>query len=283
MSEIERYDRRKVTDIAFRTACALAVLIAVLPLASVLYYTASRGLGGIDLDFFTRLPKPVGEKGGGMGNAIDGTLRLVGMACVFGIPVGVLAGSFLAEFPDSVFSTVVRFSADVMAGIPSITVGIFAYSVVVLRMGRFSAVAGSVALAAIMLPTVTRTTEELLRLVPGSLREAALGLGVAKWRATLFVVLRTALPGIMTGIMLAVARIAGETAPLLFTAFNNRFWAQGLDQPIASLPVQIYTYAVSPFEDWHRQAWAAALVLVTMVLLLNVTARLIVRPGVRAR
>jgi len=271
-----RYNRRHVTDKLFRGACTFAVLVALLPLASVLYYTASRGLGGIDLDFFTRLPKPVGEVGGGMGNAIDGTLRLVAMACVIGIPVGVLAGSFLAEFPGSAFSTVVRFSADVMAGIPSITVGIFAYSVVVLNMGRFSAIAGAVALAVIMLPTVTRTTEELLRLVPASLREAALGLGVSKWRATLFVVLRTALPGIMTGIMLAVARIAGETAPLLFTAFNNRFWAQGIDQPIASLPVQIYTYAVSPFEDWHRQAWAAALVLVAAVLVLNVAARLVV-------
>ena len=276
MMDEGRYNRRHVTDKLFRGACTFAVLVALLPLASVLYYTASRGLGGIDLDFFTRLPKPVGEVGGGMGNAIDGTLRLVAMACVIGIPVGVLAGSFLAEFPGSAFSTVVRFSADVMAGIPSITVGIFAYSVVVLNMGRFSAIAGAVALAVIMLPTVTRTTEELLRLVPASLREAALGLGVSKWRATLFVVLRTALPGIMTGIMLAVARIAGETAPLLFTAFNNRFWAQGIDQPIASLPVQIYTYAVSPFEDWHRQAWAAALVLVAAVLVLNVAARLVV-------
>ena len=277
------FTRRKVTDLAFRGACVFAVLVALLPLASVLYYTAARGLGGVDLDFFTRLPKPVGETGGGMGNAIDGTIRIVGMACVIGIPVGVLAGSFLAEFPGTSFSTIVRFSADVMAGIPSITVGIFAYSVVVLRMGRFSAIAGAIALAVIMLPTVTRTTEELLRLVPGSLREAALGLGVAKWRATMFIVIRTALPGITTGIMLAVARIAGETAPLLFTAFNNRFWAQGIDQPIASLPVQIYTYAVSPFEDWHRQAWAAALVLVVMVLILNITARLVVRPGVKAR
>jgi phosphate transport system permease protein len=283
MIEEGSYRRRKVTDLVVRGACTFAVVVALVPLASVLYYTASRGLGGIDLDFFTKLPKPVGEVGGGMGNAIDGTLRLVAMACVIGIPVGVLAGSFLAEFPGSAFSTVVRFSADVLAGIPSITVGLFAYSVVVLHMGRFSAVAGAIALAVIMLPTVTRTTEELLRLVPGSLREAALGLGVSKWRATLFVVLRTALPGITTGIMLAVARIAGETAPLLFTAFNNRFWSQGVDQPIASLPVQIYTYAVSPFEDWHRQAWAAALVLVTMVLLLNVTARLVVRPSVRAR
>lgn len=277
------YRRRRVTDVVFRVACAAAVGLALLPLASVLYYTASRGIGGIDWAFFTELPKPVGEEGGGMGNAIDGTLKLVAMAAAMGIPVGVLAGVFLAEFGGSRLATVVRFSADVMSGIPSITVGIFAYSVLVLGLGHFSAVAGSVALAILMLPTVTRTTEELLRLVPPMLREAALGLGVPKWRATVRVVLRTAAPGIATGVMLAVARVAGETAPLLFTAFNNRFWSQGIDQPIASLPVQIYTYAVSPFEDWHRQAWAAALVLVAMVLLLNVTAKVLVRHRVKAR
>lgn len=277
------YALRKARDVLFRAACFVAVALALLPLASVLYYTAHRGIGGINLDFFTELPKPVGETGGGMANAIDGTLKLVGMAALLGIPVGVMAGVFLAEFPTSKTATVVRFAADVMSGIPSITIGIFAYSVLVLTMKRFSALAGSVALATIMLPTVTRTTEELLRLVPPTLREAALGLGVSKWRATLRVVLRTAAPGIATGIMLAVARVAGETAPLLFTAFNNRFWSQGLDQPIASLPVQIYTYAVSPFEDWHRQAWAASLVLVGIVLLLNVTAKLLVRNRVKGR
>lgn len=277
------YQRRRFNDGLFRAACVAAVFTALLPLASVLYYTALRGAGGIDLAFFTELPKPVGEAGGGMANALDGTLKLVGMACALGIPVGVFAGVFLAEFPDGRSSTVVRFSADVMSGIPSITVGLFAYAVIVLRMGRFSAIAGSVALAVIMLPTVARTTEELLRLVPSTLREAALGLGVAKWRATLKVVLRTALPGIATGVMLAVARIAGETAPLLFTSFNNRFGSQGIDQPIASLPVQIYTYAVSPFEEWHRQAWAAALVLVAMVLLLNVMAKFLVRHRVKGQ
>jgi phosphate transport system permease protein len=277
------YTRRKFIDHAFRAACGFAVALAVLPLVSVLYFTASKGLGGINLDFFTQLPKPVGEKGGGMGNAIDGTLKLVGMACLFGMPVGVLAGVFLAEFRQSRFATAVRFAADVMAGIPSITTGMVVYTIVVLQMGRFSALAGSVGLAIIMLPTITRTTEELLLLVPGMLREAALGLGVPKWRATLRVILRTAAPGIATGIMLSVARVAGETAPLLFTAFNNRFWSNGLDQPVASLPVQIYTYAVSPFEDWHRQAWAAALVLVTLILLLNVTAKLLVRHRVKAR
>jgi phosphate transport system permease protein len=277
------YGRRKFIDGAFRCACGFAVLLALLPLASVLYFTTSKGLGGINVAFFTQLPKPVGEAGGGMANAIDGTLKLVGMACLFGMPVGVLAGVFLSEFRQNRFATAVRFAADVMAGIPSITTGMVVYTIVVLRMGRFSALAGSIALAIIMLPTITRTTEELLLLVPGTLREAALGLGVPKWRATLRVILRTAAPGIATGVMLSVARIAGETAPLLFTAFNNRFWSNGLDEPVASLPVQIYTYAVSPFEDWHRQAWAAALVLVTLILLLNVTAKLLVRHRVKAR
>ncbi|MBM4361943.1 MAG: phosphate ABC transporter permease PstA [Deltaproteobacteria bacterium] len=277
------YARRRLVDHVVRIACIAAVAVAVLPLFSILYYTASRGIAGLDLDFFLRLPRPVGETGGGMANAIDGTLKLVGGACLIGIPVGVLAGVFLAEYRGSRYATTVRFAADVMAGVPSITVGLFAYAVVVIPMGRFSAFAGSFALSVIMLPTVARTTEELLLLVPRTLREAALGLGVARWRATLFVVVRTALPGIATGVMLAVARVAGETAPLLFTAFSNRFWSAGLDQPIASLPVQIYTYAVSPFEDWHRQAWAASLLLVTMILLLNVTAKLLVRHRLERR
>jgi phosphate transport system permease protein len=283
MIEARGYSFRKWVNAGFRVACGVAVLLALLPLASVLYFTAARGMGGINLAFFTELPKPVGEAGGGMANALGGTLKLVAMACAIGMPIGVLAGVFLSEFRQSSFATAVRFSADVMSGIPSITIGVVVYTVVVRPMGRFSALAGSVALAIIMLPTVTRTTEELLRLVPESLREAALGLGLPKWRATLRIVLRTAAPGIVTGAMLAVARIGGETAPLLFTAFNNRFWGRGVDEPVASLPVQIYTYAVSPYEDWHRQAWAAALVLVTLTLLLNVTAKFLVRNRLDAR
>ena len=277
------YARRKITDIFVRSACVAAAVIALIPLVSVLYYVTARGLGGINLDFFTELPKPVGESGGGMANAIVGTLKLVFLACAIGIPPGVLAGVYLAEFGHSRFGKLVRFSADVMSGVPSITVGIFVYSLVVLQTKQFSALAGGIALAVLMLPTVTRTTEELLRLVPESLREAALGLGLPKWRATLRVMLRTAAPGIATGVMLAVARVAGETAPLLFTAFNNRFWSSGLNEPTASLPVNIYTYAVSPYEEWHRQAWAAALVLLLLVLLLNVSARLLVRTRVGAR
>jgi phosphate transport system permease protein len=249
----------------------------------VLYYVLVRGIGGINLDFFTELPKPVGELGGGMGNAVTGTLKLVGLAALFGIPPGVLAGVYLAEFGNTKFGAAVRFSADVMSGVPSITVGLFVYSLVVLTTKHFSALAGGVSLAILMLPMVTRTTEELLKLVPESLREAALGLGVPKWRATLRIMLRTAAPGIAVGIMLSVARVAGETAPLLFTALNNRFWSTGIDEPTASLSVNIYTNAGSPYEDWHRQAWAAALVLLMTVLLLNISARFLVRSRVRAR
>ncbi len=272
---------RMLKDRVIRGACAGAALLALVPLFSVLYYLTVRGIGGLDWAFFTELPKPVGEDGGGMANAIVGSLQLVGLACLFGIPPGVLAGVYLAEFGDGRFGRVVRFCADVMSGVPSITIGIFVYALVVLRTKQFSAFAGGLALAVIMLPTVTRTTEELLKLVPEALREAALGLGVPKWRATLRIMLRTAAPGVATGIMLAVARVAGETAPLLFTAFGNRFWSRGLDEPVASLPVQIYTYAVSPYEEWHRQAWAAALVLVGLVLLLNILARVLVRHRVR--
>jgi len=280
---LSAYQRRKIADIFVRSACVAAAVVALIPLVSVLYYVTARGIGGINLDFFTELPKPVGESGGGMANAIVGTLKLVFLACAIGIPPGVLAGVYLAEFGHSRFGKLVRFSADVMSGVPSITVGIFVYTLVVLQTKQFSALAGGIALAVLMLPTVTRTTEELLKLVPESLREAALGLGLPKWRATLRVMLRTAAPGIATGVMLAVARVAGETAPLLFTAFNNRFWGGGLNEPTASLPVNIYTYAVSPYEEWHRQAWAAALVLLVMVLLLNVSARLLVRNRVGAR
>jgi phosphate transport system permease protein len=218
-----------------------------------------------------------------MGHALMGTLKLVGLAGLFGIPPGVLAGIYLAEFGGSRFARAVRFSADVMSGVPSITVGLFVYSLVVVTTKQFSALAGGVALAILMLPMVTRTTEELLKLVPESLREAALGLGVPKWRATLRVMLRTALPGIAVGVMLSVARVAGETAPLLFTAFNNRFWSTGVMEQEASLPVNIYTYAVSPYEAWHKQAWAAALVLLATVLILNIMARFLVRTRVRAR
>jgi phosphate transport system permease protein len=236
-----------------------------------------KGSSALDWSFFTELPKPPGEKGGGMANAIVGTLTLVGLACAFGVPLGVLGGVYLAEFGHNTFGKIVRFATDVMAGVPSIVAGLFVYTLVVVPMHRFSAIAGGLALAVLMLPTVTRTTEELIKLVPDALREAALALGVPKWRAIVRVVLRTAAPGIVTGVVLAVARVTGETAPLLFTALNNNGWAQGIDQPTPSLTIQIYQYAGSPYEDQQAQAWGAALVLVVLVLFMNITARLLVR------
>jgi phosphate transport system permease protein len=272
-----RFVRRKLTDRLVRGACLLATVLALLPLVSVLAFVVVRGARGLSLTFLTGLPQPVGETGGGMAHAIVGSLEIVGLACVFGIPAGVLAGIHLSEFGATRFGRFVRFSADVLSGVPSITVGLFVYALVVARTHRFSAYAGAFALAILMLPTITRATEELLRLVPEALREAALGLGVPRWRATLRVMLRTALPGIATGVMLAVARAMGESAPLLFTSFNNRGWARTPNEPTASLPVNIYTYATSPYADWHEQAWAAALVLVTLVLCLSVASKLLVK------
>jgi len=257
----------------FTGLCGLCAAVVLVPLLSIVLYIARRGLPGLSLGFFTHLPRPVGEPGGGMGNAVLGSLELIGLSCLFGLPVGVGAGLYLAEVGRGPLSRAVRFTADVLGGIPSITVGVFVYSFVVVPMRRFSAIAGALALAVVMIPTLTRTSEELLRLVPPHLREASLGLGVPAWRTTLFVVLRTALPGIGTGVMLAVARVSGETAPLLFTAFNNRYPSVALDRPIASLPVQILTYATSPYKDWQDQAWTGALVLVGLVFFLNLTAR----------
>jgi phosphate transport system permease protein len=274
---MKSFVRRRIVDRAVRTACLLAMVVALVPLVSVLSFVTVRGIGGLSWSFFSELPRPVGESGGGMANALVGTLELVGLACLFGIPTGVLAGIYLSAFGQTRFGRFVRFAADVMSGVPSIAVGLFVYAMVVTTTRSFSGFAGAIALAILMLPTVARTTEELLTLVPEALREAALGLGIPKWRATLFIVLRTAAPGVITGIMLAVARASGETAPLLFTAFNNRFWSTDPSEPMASLPVTIYAYAVSPYDDWHRQAWAAALVLVTLVLVLNVLARFAVR------
>ena len=265
---------RRLRSRFFTVLCGLSAAVVLVPLCSIVLYVVRRGLPGLSLAFFTHLPRPVGETGGGMGNAVLGSLELCALACAMGLPVGIGAGLYLAEGGRGPLSRAVRFTADVLGGVPSITVGVFVYAFLVVPMRRFSALAGAVALAVVMIPTVTRTSEELLRLVPPHLREAALGLGVPGWRATLFVVLRTALPGIGTGVMLAVARIAGETAPLLFTAFNNRYVSGAVDQPIASLPVQILTYATSPYRDWQDQAWTGALVLVALVFFLSLTARL---------
>jgi phosphate transport system permease protein len=274
---------RHARSLFFTGLCALAAAVVLVPLGSILIYVASRGASSLSWAFFTSLPSPVGELGGGMGNAVVGSLVLVGLACLFGLPVGIGAGVYLAEIGRGRLARAVRFTADVLAGVPSITVGVFVYAVVVVSMRRFSALAGGLALAIVMIPTVTRTTEELLRLVPPALREAALGLGVPAWRATLFVTLRTAAPGVATGVMLAVARVAGETAPLLFTAMSSRYWPEGLDRPIASLPVQILTYATSPYADWQAQAWTGALALVALVLTLNLAARAIAARSLGAR
>jgi phosphate transport system permease protein len=256
---------------------ALAALGVILPLLLVFGFLLFQGASAVNVDFFTHLPKPVGEVGGGMANAIVGSIILITLAAMLGLPVGILGGVYLTESRDRRLPSVVRFTADVLNGVPSIVIGIFAYTVVVLPMRRFSALAGGFALAIIMLPIVVRTTEEMMRLVPASLREAALALGLPEWKVILRVVLPTARAGIITGVMVAIARVAGETAPLLFTAFGNRFWHQGLDQPIAALPLQVFAYAIAPFDDWHRQAWAGALVLIGLVFLVSLAARMATR------
>ncbi|ODT02626.1 MAG: phosphate ABC transporter, permease protein PstA [Gemmatimonadetes bacterium SCN 70-22] len=255
----------------------LAAIAAVLPLIFILWHLAREGASSISLDFFTRMPKPVGEAGGGMGNAIAGTLLLLAIASVIGLPIGIGAGLYLAEQRTSRLATTVRFLSDVLNGLPSIVMGIFAWQFLVRPIGHFSAAAGGIALGAMMIPLVTRTTEEMIRLVPVSLREAALALGYTRWRTSLSVVLRTALPGIVTGALVAVARIAGETAPLLFTAFGNQFWSLALDQPVSALPLQIFNYAISPYDEWHRLAWAGALVLIGIVLVISLISRFVTR------
>jgi phosphate transport system permease protein len=253
-----------------------ATVLTLLPVFLVLAYLVSKGFMSLNPAFFLHLPKPVGESGGGMANAIVGTFELIGLASLIGVPIGIGAGLYLNEYGGAL-SAPARFAADVLIGMPSIVIGIFAYAVIVRPMHGFSALAGGFALGIIMIPLVTRTTEEMVRLVPQELREAALALGVTRWRTTVSIVIRTAAAGIATGVILAVARVAGETAPLLFTAFGNRFWARGLREPIASLTVQVYTYAISPFADWQRQAWAGALVLTAIVLALELGVRWIAR------
>jgi phosphate transport system permease protein len=249
------------------------VLVALTPLASLLWLVVSKGAAGLSPGFFVHRPAPVGEPGGGVGPAIVGTFYMVGMACLISLPLGIGAGAFLAERGDGTYGRVVRFTAEVLAGVPSIVLGVVAYAVVVVRMSRFSALAGACALSLVMVPPLARSTEEFIRLVPPALREASLALGVPAWRTSLKVVLRTALSGIVTASLLAIARAAGETAPLLFTALNNQYWNLRPDQPTASLTVQIFNYAISPYESWHAQAWTAALVLLLLVGLLNLGAR----------
>jgi len=266
---------RKSLNFVMLTLTGVAALAVVSVLFLILGYLLWNGGTSLSWNFFTQLPKPVGETGGGMANAIVGSLKLLFLAAVMGLPVGLLAGVYLAEFGGKTFSFVVRYTTDLLNGVPSIVIGIFAYSLVVLPVKHFSALAGGVALGIMVIPITVRSTEEFLRAVPGNMREAAMALGASRWKTIATVVLPAASGGILTGMLLALARVAGETAPLLFTAFGNRFWSQGWGQPIASLPVMIYTYAVAPYDDWHRQAWAAGLVLLALVLVSNLGARFI--------
>jgi len=279
---VRQYFLRRVTNAVVMGLCVLSLVVALIPLVSVLWLVISHGISGLSWSFFTALPSPVGEPGGGVGNAILGTFYIVGLACLMGLPFGIGAGVFLAERGDGPFGQAVRFIAEVLSGVPSIVIGVVAYGLVVVPMKRFSALAGAVALAILMMPTLARTTEDLVRLVPTTLREASLALGVAQWKTSLRVVLKTALGGILTGVLLAVSRAAGETAPLLFTSLNNQYWNFLPDQPTASLTVQIFNYAISPYEDWHEKAWAAALVLLMMVGLLNLGSRLLARSRFQA-
>jgi phosphate transport system permease protein len=264
---------RKGLSHAVVVLSAAAVLLALIPLAFVLFYVVTQGIGALNLDFFRHMPAPVGETGGGMANAIVGTAMIVGLGAIFAIPVGVISGIYASEYAGTRFASMTRFAADTLNGVPSIVVGVFVYGIAVLPFKQFSALAGGLALGIMMIPLIMRTTEELLRLVPSNLREGALALGATRARAVFTVVLPAALPGIMTGILLALARIAGETAPLLFTSMNNPFWSTDVRQPMATLTVQIFAYAISPYKDWHRQAWAGALVLVMIVLLCSLAAR----------
>ena len=254
--------------------CGLSVAVALVPLVLVLFYVVSQGVTSLNVVFFTETPRPLGESGGGMAHSIVGSLIVTGLGAVFAIPIGILSGIYAAEYADSRMASAARFAADTLNGVPSIVVGVFVYSVAVLPVGGFSATAGSIALGIMMIPLIMRTTEELLRLVPSTLREGALALGATRGRAVFTVVVPAALPGILTGILLALARIAGETAPLLFTALNNGFLSTDLRQPISTLTVQVFTYAISPYEDWHRQAWAGAFVLISLVFICSVLARL---------
>jgi len=274
--------RRRATDRAMTALSVLTVALVLLPLFAIFAYLVYKGIGSINLAFLTQTPKPVGEPGGGMANAIAGSMVILGIASLLGVPLGIGAGIFLSEYGRNHYGDLVRFVSDVLNGVPSIVIGIVAYGLVVMRQKHFSALAGGVALAIMMIPTIARTTEQMLLLVPQAIREAAYGLGVSRWRTTLSITLRTATSGVITGVMLAFARVAGETAPLLFTAFGNQYWNWKPDQPTAALSLQIFTYAISPFDEWHKQAWAGALVLIVLIVGAVAAVRIAVKRGTLA-
>jgi phosphate transport system permease protein len=270
---------RRSTNLAATVLAGAAVVLVLLPLAAIFIYLVYKGIGAINWAFLTQTPKPVGETGGGMANAIAGSVLILFIASIMGVPIGIGAGIYLAEYGRNRFGNLVRFTADVLNGVPSIVVGIVAYAIVVLGQGHFSALAGGVALAIMMIPTITRATEEMLLLVPQALREASYGLGVPRWRTTLSITLRTATSGVITGVMLAFARVAGETAPLLFTAFGNQYWNWKVNQPTAALSLQVYTYAISPFDEWHKQAWGGALILIILIVASVAAVRIVANRG----
>lgn len=274
---ISNHNWRKFKNAFMQALALVCAILVVLPLLLVFYHLVRQGFTALNWDFFTKLPKAVGEAGGGMVNAITGTFILLGQAALVGVPVGILGGVYLSEYGSSKLNWWLRFAADILNGVPSITWGIVVYALVVVPMHSPSAFAGGVVLGLMMIPLVMRTTEEVLQLVPAGYREAAFALGIAKWKTIVQIVLRTALKGIVTGVLLALARVAGETAPLLFTAFGNLGWAHSLKEPIAALPLQIFNYAISPYDDWHRQAWAGALVLLLLVLAINISVRFLTR------
>jgi len=274
--------RRRIMDKVMTGAALLTVVLVLLPLGAIFAYLIYKGAGSINWAFLTQTPKPVGEPGGGMANAIVGSIVILAIASLMGVPIGIGAGIYLSEYGRNRYGDIVRFVSDVLNGVPSIVIGIVAYGLVVLRQGHFSALAGGVALAIMMIPTIARTTEQMLLLVPQAIREAAYGLGIPRWRTTLSITLRTATSGVITGVMLAFARVAGETAPLLFTAFGNQFWNWKSDQPTAALSLQIFSYAISPFDEWHKQAWAGALVLIVLIVSAVTAVRIAVRRGTLA-
>ena len=273
----DKHAWRKTKNVLVSAATFLSAVAVVAPLALVFFHLVMNGASSVNWAFFTQLPKPVGVIGGGMVNAIVGSLELLALASAIGVPIGVLGGVYLAEYGSARTNSTLRFIADVLNGVPSITWGVVVYGLVVLRFKSFSGYAGGLALGLIMVPLILRTTEEVILLVPNGYREAALALGIARWKTIVHVVMKTASKGIITGILLALARIGGETAPLLFTAFGNRFWNHDLAEPIAALPLQVFTYAISPYDDWHRQAWAGALVLVVGIFCVNVLVRILTR------
>lgn len=270
---------RRAANASFTVGAALAAILVLAPLFAIFSYLLFKGVGAINWQFLTNTPKPVGEPGGGMANAIVGSIFILGIGSLIGVPLGIGTGIYVSEFRRGKYTQVVRFTADVLNGVPSIVIGIAAYALVVLRQRHFSAIAGGVALGIMMIPTVARTTEEMLLMVPHAVREAALALGVPHWRSTVSITLRTAMSGILTGVMLAFARVAGETAPLLFTAFGNQFWNMDPNQPTAALPLQIFAYAISPFDEWHRQAWAGALVLIVLIVAAVALVRVVANRG----